>query len=174
MDNKKYIWSRRYKDNNTHKNAQNNTKKENNFKVKSNSKLIKNENKSFSKTIENTNISVNNYDNAKIRKFNSYSAKVRYKTKDNNGIDGFYVTPIFNIPKRYITIKVPENQIIEEPNGDYHIENITFQISPKKYSYKPYKQPNRKFKLKPQPKYYQNNKNKYYSNYLANSKRKKY
>ena len=27
MDNKKYIWSRRYKDNNTHKNAQNNIHK---------------------------------------------------------------------------------------------------------------------------------------------------
>ena len=174
MDNKKYIWSRRYKENNTHKNPQNYIKKENNLEVKSNPKSIKYEDKSFNKTLDNPNTSVNNYDNAKIRKFNSYSAKVRYKTKDNNGIDGFYVTPVYNIPKRYITIKVPENQIIEEPNDDYPIENITFQISPKKYIYKPYKQPNRKYKLKPQSKYYQNNNYKYYNNYRGNPRKKKY
>ena len=193
MKNKKYQWSSRYKNNNTEKNIHNSTKTENILEVRNNSQLNKYGDKSYNKDLRISNISVNNYQNhffnknsgnsynslnnydqAKLRKFNSYSTKVRYKTKDNNGNDGFYVTPIFNIPKRIITIKVPQNQIKEESNDDYHIENITFQISPKKYIYKPYKQPRRKHKLKPKSQYNKNNKYKYYNNYHSNSKNKKY
>ena len=193
MENKRYKWSTRYKSNNTQKNIHNSTKTENIIEVKNNPKLNKCEDKSFDKNLGNSYISIsssqnqlsnknmgnsynsaNNYDNAKLRKFNSYSAKVKYKTQNNNGSDGFYVTPILNIPKRIIAIKVPQNQIKEELYDEYHIENVTFQITPKKYIYKPYKQPRRKFKLKPQSQYNPNNKYKYNNSYHSNSKRKKY
>ena len=195
MEKKKYLWSNRYKSNNTQKNNNNSIKTDTILEVKNNPKSIKFKDKSFDKNLRNSNIavnnsknqdfnktigtsynSVNNYDNAKLRKFNSYSAKVKYKTNENIGNDGFYVTPILNIPKRIITIKVPQDQIKEESNDEYPIENITFQISAKKYIYKPYKQPRRKFKLKPQSQYNRNNKYKYkYNNsYHGNSKKKKY
>ena len=106
---------------------------------------------SFNRNYGYSNPSVNNIDNAKLRKFNSYSAKTRYNTNDNNGINGYYVIPITNIPKRIITVKVPQNENIEFKRDEYNVENIVFRASPKKYNYKPYKKPKRKNNLNSKP-----------------------
>lgn len=104
---------------------------------------------SFNRNYQNTYNSVNGKNNAKIRKFNSYSARVGYKN-NNNEANGFYVTPIPNIPKRLIKIKVPGDKILDTQNENYHhVENVVFKASLKKYIYKPYKPPKRKNMLKP-------------------------
>ena len=104
--------------------------------------------KSFNRNISDSSLPVNNPNNlAKVRKFNSFSSNIKYKSNfsRNNQNNGFYVTPIINANKKLIAIKVPET----EQNMDYdlskrYVENITFQVSPKKYTYKPYKPPKRK------------------------------
>ena len=106
---------------------------------------------SFNRNFGYSYSSVNKIDDAKMKKFNSYSAKARYKTNANNGFPGYYVMPIPNIPKRIITVKVPQNDIIEIKKDDYNVEEIYFKTSPKKYNYKPYKKPNRKNNLKSKP-----------------------
>ena len=105
-------------------------------------------NKSFNRNISDSSLPVNNPNNlAKVRKFNSFSSNIKYKANFNrtNENNGFYVTPIINANRKLIAIKVPQT----EQNIDYDlskrkIENITFQVSPKKYAYKPYKLPKRK------------------------------
>jgi len=84
-----------------------------------------------------------NNDLAKIRKFNSYSTKIKDNT---NEFKGFYVTPISNNSKRMISIKVPDYDSINYDN--HHVDSFSFRASPKKYSYKPYKPPKRKSVLK--------------------------
>ena len=107
-------------------------------------------NNSFNrKIIDSSQIPVNNPSNAaKIKKFNSFSANIKYNSRfntQNNQNNGFYVTPIINGNKKLIAIKVPDTaQNIELNKDNYHVENFTFQVSPKKYTYKPYKQPKRK------------------------------
>ena len=122
------------------------------LEVNNNSVLSKYGDKSFTRNYQDCYSSVNSNSNAKLKKFNSYSTKIKYKSNSNsnNGLTGFYVTPIFNAPKRIITVQVPQNEIIELGKDNYHVENIMFQTSPKKYNYKPYKQPKRKSKLRPQ------------------------
>ena len=105
--------------------------------------------KSDNSNIQGNYNSVNQRDNAKLRKFNSYSARIGYKN-NNNEINGFYVTPIPNIPTRLIQIKVPDNSLLDIQKGNYHqVESVFFKASPKKYNYKPYRQPKRKHILKP-------------------------
>ena len=117
------------------------------IEVNNNSVQSKYGDKSYTRNYPNVYSSVNS--DPRMKKFNSYSTKARYKINQNNGhVDGFYVIPILNAPKRIITVQVPENNIIELGKDNYHVENVTFQTSPKKYTYKPYKQPKRKNKLK--------------------------
>ena len=104
--------------------------------------------KSFNRNISDSSLPVNNPNNlAKVRKFNSFSSNIKYKSNFNrsNQNNGFYVIPITNANRKLLAIKVPET----EQNIDYYlskryVENITFQVSPKKYAYKPYKLPKRK------------------------------
>ena len=118
------------------------------LEVNNNSVLSKYGDKSYTRNYPVCYSSVNSNSNAKLKKINSYSTKIRYKTNQDNSLNGFYVTPILNAPKRIITVKVPENDIIELGKDNYHVENVMFQTSPKKYNYKPYKQPKRKNKLR--------------------------
>ena len=107
------------------------------------------ENKHLNRNISDSSLPVNNnYNLAKVKKFNSFSANVKYKTKFNNQNlnNAFYVTPIINGNRKIIAIKIPDDNInIDLTNR--HVENITFKVSPKKYNYKPYKPPNRKHNL---------------------------
>ena len=119
------------------------------LEVKNNRNQYKYTDKSFNSNIRNRNLRFNNPENPKIKKFNSFSARVRCKSKDNSENIGFYVTPIINAPKRIIKIKVPNDEIIDLGRKNYHIENFTFQSSPKKYYCKPYKQPKRKNNIIP-------------------------
>ena len=104
--------------------------------------------RSFNRNISDSSLPVNNPNNlAKVRKFNSFSSNIKYNSNfnQNNQNNGFYVTPIINANRKLIAIKVPET----DQNMDYDVskrlvENITFQVSPKKYTYKPYKLPKRK------------------------------
>ena len=139
-----------------------------------NNKLIFNKygDKSFSRNLGDPYSSVNNSDNAKLRKFNSYSAKVSYKTDDNSGLSGFYVTPIPNVAKRIITVQIPEEDNINLDKDNYQVENVSFYTSPKKYIYKPYKPPKRKNKLKPQ--YAQKKNCSYYCNCPGCNKNRRY
>ena len=82
-------------------------------------------------------------DLAKLRKFNSYSTNVK---GSNNEFKGFYVIPISDNSKRMISIKVPDYDSVNYDN--HHVDSFSFRASPKKYSYKPYKQPKRKSILK--------------------------
>ena len=82
----------------------------------------------------------------KIKKYNSFSAKVKMKDQENHLKGRFYIKPIPYAHKRIITLKSPENFV--SPNK-YHVENFTFRSSPKRYNYKPYKQPKRKYVSKP-------------------------
>ena len=108
-------------------------------------------NRPLNRNISDSSLSVNNPNNlAKVKKFNSFSANVNYKTKFNNQnqINGFYVTPIINGNRKLFAIKVPDiNQNIDLTKEKRHVENFTFKVSPKKYSYKPYKPPKRKHNL---------------------------
>ena len=140
--------------------------------MNNNSSLNRYGDKSFLRNFENSYSSVSNKDKAKLSKFNSYSARVRYRSNENDGGNGFYVTPIVNAPKRIITVQVPQNQNINLQKDNYHVENVIFQTSPRKYNYKPYKQPKRRNKLKPQ--YTQNIGGNYYSNYPRYNYNKKY
>ena len=118
---------------------------------------------SFTRNFGNSYSSVSNKDKAKLSKFNSFSARARYRSNEKDEGNGFYVTPIFNVPKRIITVQVPQNQIIDLKKDNYHVENVVFQASPKKYNYKPYRQPRRRHKLNPP--YTQNIRSNYYSNF---------
>ena len=44
--------------------------------------------------------SLNNKDISKLKKFNSYSANVRYNNRSPESFHGFYVTPVLNSPKK--------------------------------------------------------------------------
>ena len=130
------------------------------LEIKNNRNQYKNKyaDKSYNRNIRNNNLRFNSTENSKLQKFNSFSARVRCKSKDNSENIGFYVTPISNAPKRIIKIQVPNNdEIIDLGRNNYHIENFTFQTSPKKYYCKPYKQPKRKCNLIPIPKSKNNN-----------------
>ena len=101
--------------------------------------------KSLNRNISDSSLPVNNL--AKVKKFNSFSANVKYKSKYNNQNknNGFYVTPVLNGNRKLIAIKIPENnQNIDLTQENRHVENFTFKVSPKKYIYKPYKPPKRK------------------------------
>lgn len=112
--------------------------------------INKYEDKSFNRNMKKNYLYPNNEDNSKIKKFNSFSAKIRYKSKhDSDANNGFYVTPILNIPRRIIKIKVPNDQLTDLGKKNYRIESFTFQSSPRKYYCKPYKQPKRKNNLIP-------------------------
>ena len=104
--------------------------------------------KSFNRNISDSSLPVNNPNNlAKVRKFNSFSSNIKYKSNFNRGNqnNGFYVTPIINANRKLIALKVPENeQNMEYDIGKRYVENISVQVSPKKYAYKPYKPPRRK------------------------------
>ena len=119
------------------------------LEIKNDRNQYKYTDKSFNRNIRNDNLLYNNAENSKIKKFNSFSARARCKSKDNSQNIGFFVTPITNAPKRIIRIKVPNDEIIDLGRKNYHIENFTFQSSPKKYYCKPYKQPKRKNNLIP-------------------------
>ena len=85
---------------------------------------------------------INKNEMAKIKKFNSFKT---YKNNINKDFTTFYVTPINNIPKRLLKIKIPQKDLNnQEDKTEYHVQNFTFKASPKKYSYKPYKPPKRK------------------------------
>ena len=119
------------------------------LKVNNNASNYAYGNNSFNRNISDSLLPVNNQNNAaKLRKFNSFSANIKYKTRFNaqNQNNGFYVTPIINGNKKLIAIKVPDNNVqnIELNKDNYHVENFTFIVSPKKYKYKPYKPPKRK------------------------------
>ena len=118
------------------------------FEIKNNLNPNNYTDKSFNRNIRN-NLSFNNNQYSKIKKFNSFSAKIKYKSKDDNDTNGFYVTPIVNAPRRLLRIKIPNNEVVDLGNNNYHIENFTFQSSPKKYYNKPYKQPKRKNNIIP-------------------------
>ena len=89
--------------------------------------------KSFNRNISDSSLPVNNPNNlAKVRKFNSFSSNIKYKSNFNrsNQNNGFYVIPITNANRKLLAIKVPET----EQNIDYdlskrYVENITFQVS---------------------------------------------
>ena len=98
------------------------------------------ENSFNNKNLFNNNTYFNNKDNLKVRKFSSYSAKARCRNNDDR-VNGFYVTPVSNIPKRIIALKVSDDYPIQKDN--YHVESFAFRSSPKKYNYKPYKPPKR-------------------------------
>ena len=104
--------------------------------------------RSFNRNISDSSLPVNNQNNlAKVRKFNSFSSNIKYKSNfiKNNQNNGFYVTPIMNANRKLIAIKMPENeQNMNYDIGKRYVENISFQVSPKKYAYKPYKPPRRK------------------------------
>ena len=108
-------------------------------------------NRPLNRNISDSSLPVNNPNNlSKVKKFNSFSANVNYKTKFNsrNQINGFYVTPIINGKRKLIAIKEPDIiQNIDLTKEKRHIENFIFKVSPKKYSYKPYKPPKRKHNL---------------------------
>ncbi len=94
---------------------------------------------------QNLNTPINKNDNAKLRKFNSLSTKAKHRNKNNNNqIDGFYVTPVLNVPKKFIAMKFSDNENIVLQKDHYHVESFVFKSSPKKYNYKPYKEPKRK------------------------------
>ena len=92
--------------------------------------------------------SINNKDISKIKKFNSYSANVRYNNRSPDSFHGFYVTPVLNSPKKIVKIQVPEYEIDLSQKTNYNIQNFVFKSSPKKYKYKPYKPPKRKHNIK--------------------------
>ena len=75
----------------------------------------------------------------KEKKFISLTERTNY---DDNK-KGFYVTPIPNLKPKIIAIKVPEYE--EQKEINYNIKTFTFESEPKKYTYKPYKPPRRKF-----------------------------
>ena len=108
-------------------------------------------NKSFNRNISDSSLPVNNRFNlSKVRKFNSFSSNMKYKAQFNNKNinNGFYVTPIVNASRKFVAIKVPDiPQNIDFNADNRRVENITFQVSPKKYAYKPYKPPKRKHNL---------------------------
>ena len=108
-------------------------------------------NRSHNRNVSDSSIPVNNLNHlAKVKKFNSFSSNIKYKSNFNNKnqINGFYVTPIINGNRKLIAIKVPEiNPDIELSKDNYHVENYSFKVSPKKYNYKPYKPPKRKHNL---------------------------
>ena len=137
------LGSRKYQKNNPQNNSPILLSEGNNIDANNNISSYRYGDKSFNKNMQNTHNSVNNRDNAKIRKFNSYSLRIGYKN-NNKEINGFYVTPIPNVPTRLIKIRVPDNPIIDIQKGNYHqVENVFFKTSPKKYNYKPYKPPKR-------------------------------
>ena len=108
--------------------------------------------KHLNRNISDSFLPVNNsYNSAKVRKFNSFSSNIQYKSKFNNPNqnNGFFVTPIINGNTRLIAIKVPDNNqnIALTKDNNYHVENLSFKVSPKKYIYKPYKPPKRKHNL---------------------------
>ena len=138
-------------------NINNNQKKYQNINTSGNANIDINKYSSTYKNVENSSLdnnnqigynSVNKTENAKIRKFNSYSAKTGYNNRGNEINNGFYVTPIPNIPLRLITVKVPDNNIIDtQTNYFRQVEEVQFKVVPKKYICKPYKQPRRKHVL---------------------------
>ena len=108
-------------------------------------------NRQLNRNISDSNLPVNNANNlAKMRKFNSFSANINYKSRFNtqNQNNGFYVIPIINGNSKFIAMKVPDNdQYIDLTKIPRPVENLTFQVIPKKYNYKPYKPPKRKHNL---------------------------
>jgi len=86
-------------------------------------------------------ISSNSSSNA-YKKENKYISLTERSNYDNNK-NGFYVTPVPNLKPKIIAIKVPEYE--EQKEIKYNIKTFTFESEPKKYKYKPYKSPNRKF-----------------------------
>ena len=91
-----------------------------------------------------SNSSFSNSDMAKIRKFNSYSEKIK---NNNNESRGFYVSPIPNIPKKLIKVRIPDYEINLTQKNNHQVQSFTFKSSPRKYYYKPYKPPKRKHNL---------------------------
>lgn len=55
----------------------------------------------------------------------------------------FYVVPVPDVQPKLIAIKLPDYQ--EQKEIKYNIKTFTFESEPKKYKYKPYKPPRRKF-----------------------------
>lgn len=162
--------SRKYQKNNPQSNSPILLSEGNNIDENNNISSYRYGDKSFNKNMKNTHNSVNNRDDAKIRKFNSYSLRIGYKN-NNKEINGFYVTPIPNAPTRLIKIKVPDTPIIDIQKGNYHqVENVFFKTSPKKYNYKPYRQPKRKHLLKSS----NSQKGKSYYKYPGYNKKRKY
>ena len=119
-------------------------KKENNMKINKsmNKEILEVEN--MTKPNQDLYSSFNNSDLAKVKKFNSYSNNVKYNTY---GLNRFYVMPILDKPKKIIKIMLPENESELPQKNNYHVENYTFKVSPRKYQYKPYKPPKRKKNL---------------------------
>ena len=111
------------------------------------------------------NRNIGKYNNAKIKKFNSFSNKVNYKSKDNNGIsNGFYVVTVPDAPKRLIPLKVDEKENFDlKKNNNYKISNFFFKSCPKRYYYKSYKPSKRSKGLN--YKYLQNNEYNIYCDY---------
>ena len=130
-------------------------------------------NNSFNRNISDSSMPVNNSNYAaKLKKFNSFSANIKYKAQFNaqNQNNGFYVTPIINANKKLIAIRVPDTaDNAGTDKNNYHVENFTFKVSPKKYIYKPYKPPRRKHNLLLVNT--QNNYNYYVSNPSFNNKK---
>ena len=137
-----------YKNINTHKISKITLNDGTILSINNNHLLSQYEDKSFNNNKNNNFYNYYNNDNSQLKKFNSFSSKVRYKEKENNNINGVYVMPITNGYKNIIRLKAQDN--VNLPNNNYHVENFTFKGSPKKYNYKPYKQPKRKNKLRPQ------------------------
>jgi hypothetical protein len=54
----------------------------------------------------------------------------------------FYVTPVPNVKPKLLAIKIPLYE--EQKKIRYDIKTFTFEVSPKKYKYKPYKSPQRR------------------------------
>ena len=63
----------------------------------------------------------------------------KYKNYTNKE---FYVTPVKNVAPKLLTIKIPNYK--EQKDIKYNIKTFTFEASPKKYKYKPYKTPKRR------------------------------
>lgn len=60
----------------------------------------------------------------------------------NNYNKEFYVIPVPNVKPKLLAIKIPLNE--EQKKIRYDIKTFTFEVSPKRYKYKPYKSPQRR------------------------------
>ena len=111
------------------------------------------------KTLNTDNISKILLKNGKVLTFNSKNginannlkACTCHKKNTNKNIiiknniynKEFYVTPVPDAKPKLLAIKIPLYE--DQKDIRYDIKTFTFESSPKKYKYKPYKSPNRRY-----------------------------